>query len=119
MSTLGWLSDAVEKIWVWLVGMVVLRLIILVATPPRVSIPSDSGVTSSSRTSLTSPPSTPAWMAAPTATTSSGLTPLCGSLPANMLLDRLDHRRHAGHAADQDHLVDLRRLERRRRPGPA
>ena len=31
--------------------------------------------------SLTSPLSTPAWMAAPTATTSSGLTPLCGSLP--------------------------------------
>ena len=83
MSTLGWLSEAVEKICVWLVGMVVLRLIILVATPPRVSIPSDSGVTSSSRTSLTSPPSTPAWMAAPTATTSSGLTPLCGSLPSN------------------------------------
>ena len=31
--------------------------------------------------SLTSPLSTPAWIAAPTATTSSGLTPLCGSLP--------------------------------------
>jgi hypothetical protein len=44
-------------------------------------MPSDSGVTSSSSTSLTSPLSTPAWMAAPTATTSSGLTPLCGSLP--------------------------------------
>ena len=80
------MSDAVEKIWVCEVGMVVLRLIILVATPPRVSIPSDSGVTSSSRTSLTSPPRTPAWMAAPTATTSSGLTPLCGSLPANISL---------------------------------
>ena len=86
MSTDGWMSDAVEKIWVWRVGMVVLRLIILVATPPRVSMPSDSGVTSRSRTSLTSPPRTPAWMAAPTATTSSGLTPLCGSLPANIAL---------------------------------
>jgi hypothetical protein len=32
--------------------------------------------------SFTSPFSTPAWMAAPMATTSSGLTPLCGSLPA-------------------------------------
>ena len=30
---------------------------------------------------MTSPFSTPPWMAAPTATTSSGLTPLCGSLP--------------------------------------
>ena len=68
------------------VGMVVLRLIILVATPPSVSMPSDSGVTSRSRTSFTSPPRTPAWMAAPTATTSSGLTPLCGSLPSNMAL---------------------------------
>ena len=48
-------------------------------------MPSVSGVTSSSRTSLTSPPSTPAWMAAPTATTSSGLTPRCGSLPVSSL----------------------------------
>ena len=31
--------------------------------------------------SFTSPFSTPAWIAAPTATTSSGFTPLCGSLP--------------------------------------
>ena len=50
-------------------------------TPPLVSRPSDSGVTSSSSTSLTSPVRTAPWMAAPTATTSSGLTPLCGSLP--------------------------------------
>ena len=46
-------------------------------------MPSDSGVTSSRRTSFTSPRMTPAWMAAPTATTSSGLTPLCGSLPSS------------------------------------
>ena len=52
-----------------------------VITPPSVSMPSESGVTSSSSTSLTSPASTPPWIAAPTATTSSGLTPLCGSLP--------------------------------------
>ena len=57
----------------------------LVITPPLVSMPSVSGVTSSSRTSLTSPASTPAWMAAPTATTSSGLTPRCGSLPVSSL----------------------------------
>ena len=61
--------------------MVVFRSISLVMTPPSVSMPSDSGVTSRSRTSLTSPASTPAWIAAPMATTSSGLTPLCGSLP--------------------------------------
>ena len=55
-------------------------------TPPIVSMPSDSGVTSRSRTSLTSPARTPAWIAAPTATTSSGLTPRCGSLPPNICL---------------------------------
>ena len=48
----------------------------VVMTPPSVSIPSESGVTSSSSRSLTSPASTPAWIAAPTATTSSGFTPL-------------------------------------------
>ena len=69
----------------FLVGMVVLRSISRVKTPPRVSMPSDSGVTSSRSTSLTSPFSTPPWIAAPMATTSSGLTPLCGSLPNSCL----------------------------------
>ena len=55
----------------------------LVVTPPSVSIPSDNGVTSNSNTSLTSPCRTPPCIAAPRATTSSGLTPLCGSLPKN------------------------------------
>ena len=86
--------------------MVVLRSMSLVITPPLVSMPSDSGVTSSSRTSLTSPLSTPAWMAAPMATTSSGFTPLWGSLPV-MLLDQLRHRGHAGGAADEDDVVDV------------
>ena len=53
----------------------------LVVTPPRVSIPRESGVTSSSSTSFTSPCRTPPWIAAPMATTSSGFTPLWGSLP--------------------------------------
>ena len=66
--------------------MVVLRSMSLDMTPPRVSMPSDSGVTSRSSTSLTSPARTPAWIAAPTATTSSGLTPLWGSLPPNIFL---------------------------------
>jgi hypothetical protein len=67
------------------VGMVVLRSIIGVATPPAVSMPSVSGVTSSRSTSLTSPLSTPPWMAAPMATTSSGLTPWCGRLAGQFL----------------------------------
>ena len=55
----------------------------LVITLPMVSIPNDSGVTSKRRTSLTSPLSTPPCIAAPIATTSSGLTPLDGFLPKN------------------------------------
>ena len=78
-STEVWLSAAVEKTSLLRVGMVVLRAISVVITPPSVSMPSESGVTSSSSTSFTSPASTPACTAAPTATTSSALTPLCGS----------------------------------------
>ena len=85
ISTDGWLSSAVEKISDFFDGIVVLRSISFVITPPLVSIPRVSGVTSSSSTSLTSPVSTPAWIAAPIATTSSGLTPLCGSLPVSSL----------------------------------
>jgi hypothetical protein len=78
----------VVKISDRLVGIVVLRSISLVKMPPLVSMPSDSGVTSSSRTSLTSPLSTPACRQAPTATTSSGFTPLFGSLPPVSSLTR-------------------------------
>ena len=79
--TAGWLSSAVEKVWLILAGIVVFFSINLVITPPKVSMPRESGVTSSSRTSLTSPFKTAPWMAAPRATTSSGFTPLLGSLP--------------------------------------
>ena len=81
ISTRGWLSAAVEKVWLRLVGMVVLRSISLVSTPPSVSMPRESGVTSSSRTSFTSPESTPPCTAAPMATTSSGFTLWLGSRP--------------------------------------
>mmetsp|Transcript_14899 Transcript_14899/g.51167 ORF Transcript_14899/g.51167 Transcript_14899/m.51167 type:complete len:320 (-) Transcript_14899:270-1229(-) len=53
-----------------------------VHTPPRVSRPRESGVTSRSTRSSTSPESTPAWMAAPSATTSSGFTVAFGARPA-------------------------------------
>ncbi len=81
MSTADWLSSAVEKTSVFRVGIVELRSISLVITPPSVSTPRLSGVTSSSSTSFTSPVNTPAWIAAPIATTSSGLTDWFGSLP--------------------------------------
>ena len=44
-----------ENVCEALVGIVVFFSISLVNTPPSVSMPSDSGVTSSSSTSLTSP----------------------------------------------------------------
>ena len=44
------------------------------------------------------------------ATTSSGLTLVLGSLP-NSCLHELTDARHAGHAADEDDLVDLGRLD--------
>ncbi|MPN06326.1 hypothetical protein SDC9_153582 [bioreactor metagenome] len=78
------MSAAVEKTCDLLVGIVVLRSINFVNTPPIVSIPNDKGVTSNSTMSFTSPEMTPPWMAAPIATTSSGLTDLFGSLPASL-----------------------------------
>ena len=59
ISTAGWLSAAVENVCDLLVGIVVLRSINLVKTLPIVSIPNESGVTSSKTTSLTSPVITP------------------------------------------------------------
>ena len=81
ISTAGWLSAAVEKTWLLEVGIVVFLGISTVMTPPSVSIPKLNGVTSSSKPSLTSPLMTPPWIAAPKATTSSGLTERFGSLP--------------------------------------
>ena len=60
VTPLVWLSAAVEKIWLFFTGMVVLRSMSLVQTPPMVSMPRDSGVTSSSSRPLTSPVRTPA-----------------------------------------------------------
>ena len=94
----------------FLVGIVVLRSISRVNTPPSVSMPSDSGVTSSSSTSLTSPCSTPAWIAAPIGNDLVGVDALVRLLAEQLLHDLLDLR-HAGHAADQDHFVDLGRRE--------
>ena len=83
--TADWLSSAVENVWLLFVGIVVFLSISFVNTPPNVSIPRDSGVTSSNKTSLTSPDKTPPWTAAPSATTSSGFTLLFGSFPKKVL----------------------------------
>ena len=82
MVTAVWLSAAVVKTLDFEVGMVVLRSMSGSLTPPSVSIPSVSGVTSSSTMSLvTSPAMMPACIAAPIATASIGSTPDSGVLP--------------------------------------
>ena len=108
MVTAVWLSSAVEKIWLFLVGIVVLRSISRVNTPPSVSMPSDSGVTSSSSTSFTSPFSTAPWIAGADRDDLVRVD-VARRFLAEELLHRVDDLRHAGHAADQDHLVDLAR----------
>ncbi len=75
MVTAVWLSSAVLKVWLFLVGIVVFLGINGVRMPPSVSMPNVKGVTSKRRMSLTSPERTPAWTAAPMATHSIGSTP--------------------------------------------
>ena len=65
---------AVENISERRLGTVVLRGIIEVISPPNVSTPNERGVTSNKISSLISPEITAPCIAAPTATTSSGLT---------------------------------------------
>ena len=64
-----------------LAGIVELRMMIFDVTPPSVSMPSDSGVTSSSSMSRLPVTRMSAWTAAPRATTSSGLSSVCGVRP--------------------------------------
>ena len=61
------MSWYVEKVWFFLVGMVVLRAISVVMTPPAVSRPSERGATSSSSRSSVLEPPVPPRMAACTA----------------------------------------------------
>ena len=85
ISTALWLSAAVEKIWLFFVGIVVFLSISLVATPPIVSIERESGVTSRRRISPApaSPANLPPCTEAPSATHSSGFSDLFGSWPVS------------------------------------
>ncbi len=78
-----WLSRTVVNTCCSLVGTVVFCSISLWKYPPTIMMPSECGVTSSSRMSLLSSVSAEPWIAAPSATTSSGWTPLHGSRPKN------------------------------------
>jgi hypothetical protein len=106
ISTDGWLSSAVVNTSERLVGMVVLRSISLWVIPPLVSIPSDSGVTSSSRTSFTSPLRTPACRAAPIGDDLVRVDALVGLLATGELLDEVLDGGDAGRATDEDHVID-------------
>jgi len=82
MVTAVWPSAAVENTCFFSEGMEVLRSIKRVNLPPKVSIPSERGVTSTSNNSDLLPRRSCApWIAAPIATTSSGFTPRWPSLP--------------------------------------
>ncbi len=106
MVTAVWLSSAVENTWLFLVGIVVLRSINRVNTPPSVSMPSDSGVTSREENVL--------HLALQHAGLDRGAdgddlvrVHTLRALLAEELLHRLDDLRHAGHAAHENDLVDL------------
>src|SRR5579883_2538725 len=81
MSTDVWPSTAVVKVSLALAGIVVLRSIRRLKTPPMVSMPSESGTTSRSSMSRRAPTRSPAWMPAPSATTSSGSMSTSGGRP--------------------------------------
>lgn len=89
--TADWLSEYVVNVCCCLHGMRELRSTSLVITPPAVSIPSDSGVTSTRSTSwiaeLVSPVRMAAWTAAPYATASSGLIDRFKDLPQKKSCD--------------------------------
>ena len=90
MVTDVWLSSAVVNVLLFDVGMVVLRSMSGSRTPPSVSMPRVSGVTSSRTISLaTSPAMMPAWMAAPIETASMGSTPDSASRPMTPLTNLL------------------------------
>ena len=110
MVTAVWLSSAVENTWVALVGMVVFLSISRVITRPRVSMPRDSGVTSSSSTSLTSPDSTPALDGRADGDRLVGIDVLAGLL-AEEVADFLLDLGHADLAAHQDHVVHVGHLQ--------
>ncbi len=83
-----WPSLKVVKSCAFAVGIVELRSITRSTSPPMVSRPSDSGVTSSSsRSPLEAlPASALAWIAAPSATTSSGFRLVSGGLPNSLAI---------------------------------
>ena len=95
------------KISLFSVGIVVLRGMSVVKTPPPVSTPSESGVTSSRSTSTLSSPERGALERGAGRDDLVRVHALVRLL-AEELLHRLLHGGHARHAADEDDVVDVR-----------
>ena len=112
IGTKLWLSTLVVKISLFSVGIVVLRGMSAVKTPPPVSTPSESGVTSRRSTSTFSSLERRALERGARRDDLVRVHALVRLL-AEELLHRLLHRRHARHAADEDDVVDVRRRELR------
>ena len=108
MVTAFWLSSAVEKILAELGRDGGVLLDHLGHHAAQRLDAQGQRVTSSSSTSFTSPDSTPALdRGADGHGLRRGSRPLCGSGRRIPSPSRLLHLRHAGHAADQDHVVDV------------
>ncbi len=104
--TAVWLSRLVVKILVRLVGTVVFCGISSSKFEPNVMMPSACGVTSSRITSWRSWTSAAPWMRRADRHDLVGVDALV-RLAAEELGDRALHGRHARHAADEDHVLDL------------
>ena len=109
-STLVWLSAAVENTSLLRVGIVVLRASKVVMTPPSVSIPRDRGVTSSSKRSLDLAGEDPGLDGRTHRHHLVGVHALVG-LAVEEGLDEGLHLGDPGGPSDQNHLVNLRRLQ--------
>ncbi len=113
-STDGWLSSAVVKVSAFLVGIVVLRSMSFVITPPFVSIPRTERSDVEEEDVLDLALEHAGLQRGADGDDLVRVDALVRVL-ADDLLDLLLHRRHAGHAADEHDVVDLRRRRGRRR----
>ena len=110
MSTTVWPSTEVVNISRALVGIVVLRGMSTLTMPPSVSMPSDSGVTSSSSMSVM-PPARMLRLHGRAQRDDLVGVELAVRRLAEELLHAPPHQRHARRAADQHDLVDVGRRQ--------
>ena len=118
MDTAVWLSEAVEKVWLLRVGMVVLRSMSLVNTPPRVSMPRESGRDVQEEHVLDVAAEDAALDGGAHGHHLVGVDALAAFLAEDVLHDGL-HRGDAGGAAHEDDVVDILRGEPRVAAAPA